>query len=293
MAKVLLLEDDTNLRLSLAEVLEDEDYVVYQAADSEQALACARHTALDLVVSDVRMAGLDGLDTLQLLLAQQPQLKSIVMTGYADEHAPVRAVRAQASDYLHKPFSREVLLTAVRRVLEEEKEGKRYQGLLQRFVKGYQGLMSSAQLLPLEKDRDRVFQGYFVLLRSERLSRLEGQQIWERLGSLEAERNALKTEVDKTRRQKLAEGYRALAEMLGTLTSSPQAPVGGAARQSTPEERLRFATLHERLLKGRLSLEQLKLAALLDQLSALVIRDSPELLSLYEELWGKASLDSR
>ncbi len=285
MAKVLILEDDTNLRLSLADVLEDEDHTVFQAADSEQALACARHTTLDLVVSDVRMAGLDGLETLQLLVNQQPTLRSIVMTGYADEHAPVRAIRAQASDYLNKPFSREVFLTAVRRVLDVEKEGKRYQSLLQRAVQGFLG---SAQLLTLDKDRDRIFQGYFVLVRSQRISQLEAHQIWERLTVLESERHALKSGVDLARRQKLAEGYRALAETIG----SPQVLVR-ATRPSSPEQRLRFATLYERIQKGRVSLEQLKLATLLEQMSALVIRDSPELLSLYEEIWGKASLDSR
>jgi len=288
MTKVLLLEDDINLRQSLADVLEDEDYTVYQAGNSEQALACAGHTALDLVVSDVRMAGLDGLDTLQLLVKQQPGLRSIVMTGYADDHAPVRAVRAQASDYLNKPFSREVFLSAVRRVLEVEKEGKRYQGLLQRVIKGYQGWMSSAQLWSLEKDRDRVFQGYFVLLRARKLSPLEGHQVWERLGPLEAERHALKNEVDPARRQQLTEGYRLLAETLG----SPQA-LTGQARPSTPQQRMRFATVYERIQKGRVSLEQLKLASLLEQMNALEIRDSPELLGLYEEIWGKASLDSR
>lgn len=288
MTKVLLLEDDANLRMSLAEVLEDEDYTVYQAAHSEQALACAKHTVLDLVISDVRMAGLDGLDTLQMLVTQQPDLRSIIMTGYADEHAPVRAVRAQASDYLHKPFSRESFLTAVRRVLDVEKEGKRYQGLLQRVVKGYQGFLGSAQLLTLEKDRDRLFQGYYVLLRAKKLSPFEGQQVWERLGQLEAERHALKSGVDLARRQKLAEGYRTLAETL----ASPQG-LTGTARQSTPEQRMRFATVYERVQKGRISVEQLKLAPLLDQLHALDIRDSPELLALYEEIWGKASLDSR
>lgn len=285
MAKVLILEDDTNLRLSLADVLEDEDHTVFQAANSEQALACAKHTTLDLVVSDVRMAGLDGLETLQLLVALQPSLRSIVMTGYADEHAPVRAIRAQASDYLNKPFSREVFLTAVRRVLDVEKEGKRYQGLLQRFV---QGMLGSAQLLTLDKDRDRIFQGYYVLVRAQRLSPLEAHQIWERLSLLEIERHSLKSGVDLARRQKLAEGYRALADTMG----SPQALVG-TSRPSSPEKRLRFATLYERIQKGRVSLEQLKLATLLEQMNALVIRDSPDLLSLYEEIWGKASLDSR
>lgn len=117
--KILVLEDDPELRLMLAEVLGDEGYDVTTAGAGEEAVALAANQVFDLLVTDVRMPGVDGLEALQQLRSHQPNLESLVVSGYTTEAETLRALQLNVGGYLKKPFSLNDLLHRVRQLLSD------------------------------------------------------------------------------------------------------------------------------------------------------------------------------
>ncbi|MCA9791267.1 MAG: response regulator, partial [Candidatus Eremiobacteraeota bacterium] len=116
-ARILLLEDDQELRQTLVDVLELEGYFVVAVDRGEQAVAAAHGEAFDLIVADVRMEGMDGIDALRQMRADLPDSRAMVISGYSSEADSIRAIQAGVEDYLKKPFSAKQFLDAVRRLL--------------------------------------------------------------------------------------------------------------------------------------------------------------------------------
>jgi DNA-binding response OmpR family regulator len=119
--RILVVEDDDGLREDLVLALQGEDYEVTGCASGVAALELAYQQTFDLVISDVRMAGMDGLDTLERLQQQQPSVATLVITGFAAEADSIRAVRLGVGDYLKKPFRLDEFLQAVARQLSLHK----------------------------------------------------------------------------------------------------------------------------------------------------------------------------
>lgn len=102
---MLVLEDDVRLLEVIRETLEEAGYSSQGAATVDQAVAEFQRLPFDLVIADVRVPGQrDGLEALELMKSRRPGLRCIVITGYASEDAPARAVRLVVDDYLYKPF---------------------------------------------------------------------------------------------------------------------------------------------------------------------------------------------
>jgi len=130
--KVLVLEDDPELRQVLESLLSDEGYAVSVAESGERAVELARERRFDVIVADIRMPGMDGLDTVQHLRGHDPQLQSLVMTGYASEEDPIRALHIGVQSYLRKPFSLDDFLVRVRELAEKNQAARRQQEALER-----------------------------------------------------------------------------------------------------------------------------------------------------------------
>ena len=122
---ILILEDDETLREMLSEELEDRGYVVETAERGEQAVALAREKRFHLVVADIRMEGMDGLTALEGVKAHQPEVGSMVITGYTSEAESIRAVQLQVGEYLKKPFRLPVFIEAVERLVAQRLEAQR------------------------------------------------------------------------------------------------------------------------------------------------------------------------
>ncbi|EGR1590774.1 TPA: sigma-54-dependent transcriptional regulator [Vibrio parahaemolyticus] len=114
-SKVLIVEDDEGLREALVDTLALAGYEWLEADSAEDALVKLKSNAVDIVVSDVQMAGMGGLALLRNIKQNWPNLPVLLMTAYANIEDAVSAMKDGAIDYMAKPFAPEVLLNMVSR----------------------------------------------------------------------------------------------------------------------------------------------------------------------------------
>src|SRR5258705_3946338 len=115
--KVLVVDDEKNQRETYTLILEDDGYAVTTAQSGEQALRLAREHDFDLVLTDYKMAGMDGLTLLSELLKIDPSIIVVMMTAHGSVDAVKEALRGGAFDYLEKPIDRGQLLKVVQNAL--------------------------------------------------------------------------------------------------------------------------------------------------------------------------------
>jgi DNA-binding NtrC family response regulator len=125
MRHVLVVDDDATIRESLSEALTDDVTEVRTAEDAERALSIIDERLPDVVISDVRMPGLDGLALLKLLGERAPSVDVILMTAYDDMPTVVTAMREGAHDFLVKPLDLHGLRRVLARVFEDRRTKER------------------------------------------------------------------------------------------------------------------------------------------------------------------------
>ncbi|TWC41541.1 two-component system C4-dicarboxylate transport response regulator DctD [Pseudomonas sp. SJZ079] len=116
-SQVLLIDDDPHLRQALSQTLDLAGLKVVSLADARGVAARIERDWPGVVVSDIRMPGVDGLELLGQLHEQDPELPVLLITGHGDVPLAVQAMRAGAYDFLEKPFASGDLLDSVRRAL--------------------------------------------------------------------------------------------------------------------------------------------------------------------------------
>ena len=121
MASILVVDDERNIRTNLATFVRRLGHRAETAEDAPGALASLDRQHFDLVFSDVRMAGIDGLALLRDIRRRHPDVVVVLMTAYATVPQAVEAMRAGAYDYLVKPFSLDQVSLLVERVLEVQR----------------------------------------------------------------------------------------------------------------------------------------------------------------------------
>ncbi len=120
-ARILVVDDDSSLRRILQMQLEEAGYEVVTARHAQEALARLEEAAPALVITDLKMPGLSGLDLLRALRAAHPELTVIIITAFGSIETAVEAMKAGAYDYLTKPIDYEQLVLVVRRALERQR----------------------------------------------------------------------------------------------------------------------------------------------------------------------------
>ncbi len=114
---ILVVDDDTAVGTVLAAQLKQGGYEATWVGSAEQALATMEKRAFDLVISDVRMPGLSGLELLEVLRTRSPDLPVILLTAHGTVPMAVEAMRKGAADFMTKPFNRDEMLFVVKKVL--------------------------------------------------------------------------------------------------------------------------------------------------------------------------------
>lgn len=117
MPTVLLVEDDTGIAVPLSRALQREGHEVLVVGDGYSALSCAGHQRVDLLVLDLGLPGMDGLDVCRRLRRTRPDLPVLMLTARTDEVDFVVGLDAGADDYVAKPFRLAELLARVRALL--------------------------------------------------------------------------------------------------------------------------------------------------------------------------------
>ena len=117
---VLVVDDEEIMQESCCRVLEKEGYTVFSAASGEAALEQCDRGSFDLVLLDLKMPGMGGIEALKRLKEMDPAVTILIMTGYPSIETAVRAIKLGAYDYITKPFTPDALRFAVSRALERK-----------------------------------------------------------------------------------------------------------------------------------------------------------------------------
>lgn len=121
MARVLIVDDDESLRTVLSEAVRSFGHEVETAADGVEALERYKQDQIDLVITDLKMPGMDGLELLQKVKEIRPDAVVLMVTGYPTIDSAVQAIKHGAYDYITKPFKFEDVEVVIRRAVEKKK----------------------------------------------------------------------------------------------------------------------------------------------------------------------------
>lgn len=119
MKKILIVDDDAELRANLSEILKGAGYHIAEAPSGTEAIDKIASKDFDVVLLDLMMPKMNGIETLTELKKVTPKIKVIMITAFATVENAVEAIKKGASDYISKPFRINDLLATVRRVIEE------------------------------------------------------------------------------------------------------------------------------------------------------------------------------
>ena len=117
---ILVVDDEMGIRQSLQKILEKEGYSVETASNGEEAFRIIRRGDIDLLITDIRMAGMDGVELLKVCKSVSPFTEVIMITGYASVDTAVDSMKQGAYDYITKPFKKIDILRAVNKAIEKQ-----------------------------------------------------------------------------------------------------------------------------------------------------------------------------
>ena len=120
---IVIIDDETDLLDLLKLILtEKTDYTILTTSDPKQALDWCREYHADVLISDLRMPQMEGIELLKLLKAQDQTIPFIIMTAYGTIESAVEAMRQGAFDYITKPFRKEQILMTINKALDKRQE---------------------------------------------------------------------------------------------------------------------------------------------------------------------------
>jgi DNA-binding response OmpR family regulator len=147
-ATILVVDDERNVRKTMAGTLK-QLYDVTTAGSGEEAMALATKTSFDLVLLDIHLPGMSGLQVLEAIKQEQPHVIVIIMTGYATVDNAIQALRCGATNYLRKPARYEEILASVKDGLAEAQRERQRNLVIrkaQQFLEA--GLEQLSEVLP-------------------------------------------------------------------------------------------------------------------------------------------------
>jgi DNA-binding response OmpR family regulator len=118
---ILIVDDEKNIRLTLSQALETMGAEIDTAANGEEALTKLKEKEFGLILLDIRMPGMDGMEVLHRVREIRPDIRVIMITAYGTVEAAVEAMKLGAVDFLQKPFDPEEIRELVLRVMDREK----------------------------------------------------------------------------------------------------------------------------------------------------------------------------
>jgi DNA-binding NtrC family response regulator len=131
--KILIVDDEKHISTALTSLVKSEGFKAMAARDGATALETIRKEAPDMVLTDIKMPGMDGMELMRRAKDVDPDLPIVMITAYAEIHGAVRAIKAGAHDYLSKPFNNEEVVRVIHRALSEHELKRKLKELSSRL----------------------------------------------------------------------------------------------------------------------------------------------------------------
>ena len=208
--KILIVDDEKNIRLTLSQALETLGMPVQTAADGEEALPKLQDTDFSLVLLDLKLPGMDGLEVLRRIRESRPKMPVIMITAHGTIEYAVEAMKLGAVDFLRKPFSSSEIRNLVKQVIaRQEREGEQ----------------PTDYLVLIEQVRDRIrerdFEGAWEFARRAVAADPARPESYNLLGALlEIRHDRLEAQKFYRAALEIAPTYRPAGENLERITTS-------------------------------------------------------------------------
>ncbi|PZD72825.1 Nitrogen regulation protein NR(I) [Acaryochloris thomasi RCC1774] len=122
-SNILVVDDEKSIRLTVAQSLEPQGYAVKTAVNGDDALARLKEQSFDLILTDLKMPGIDGMALIEQAVELYPEIKVIMISAHATVDNAVGAMKLGAVDFIQKPFTPQEIRDIVQRVLERQALG--------------------------------------------------------------------------------------------------------------------------------------------------------------------------
>jgi DNA-binding response OmpR family regulator len=119
--KILVVDDSPQISKALSDLLSTSGYLVRTAPSAERALQILESATFDLIITDLKMTGMSGIDLARQVLQKTPELPVVILTGFGDMDSVIHALRLGVADYLKKPFSIDEVTSVVEREIAKRK----------------------------------------------------------------------------------------------------------------------------------------------------------------------------
>ena len=156
MAKILVIDDEKAIRRSIKEILEFEKHIVEEAEDGQMGLNMILKNNYDVVLSDIKMPKLDGIELLTKVIESDIETSLIMMSGHGNIETAVDAVKKGAYDYLAKPIDLNRLLVSIRNALEKNNLVTETKVLRKKIAKGVEMIGESKGMLAIKDMIEKV-----------------------------------------------------------------------------------------------------------------------------------------
>jgi DNA-binding NtrC family response regulator len=125
-ARILVVDDDENIRNTMKTILEDEGYIVDLAANGNDAIEKTKKSAYNIALLDIRLPDMEGMELLKLIKDTVPRTRKIMVTGYPSMQNAIAALNKNADAYLVKPIDIENFLSIVKEQLQLQENEKEF-----------------------------------------------------------------------------------------------------------------------------------------------------------------------
>ncbi|AMA49383.1 MULTISPECIES: sigma-54-dependent transcriptional regulator [Flavobacterium] len=158
MSKILIIEDESAIRRVLAKILSEENdsYKVDEAEDGAQGLEKAKNEDYDLILCDIKMPKMDGVEVLEAIKKIKPEIPMVMISGHGDLETAVNTMRLGAFDYISKPPDLNRLLNTVRNALDKKKLVVENKILKKKVSKNYEMIGESVSILQINEMIEKV-----------------------------------------------------------------------------------------------------------------------------------------
>ena len=168
LTRILIVDDEATLRMTMAELLAANDREIITAASGEEALAYIEDRPFDLLIVDLIMPGIDGLQVMDVAQKLSPQAQIIMLTAFGTLESAIQAMRRGATDYLLKPANAPQIEAAVERALGIRYEEARREALIEQIgdafdeLRDREGIPTHAQPPPPRQERFLQSRGIII-----------------------------------------------------------------------------------------------------------------------------------